>query len=307
MLRLDGITPVMCTPFLDDESIDERGVRRQVDFAISNGAAAICGPGFGSEYYKMDDPERRRFAEIIVDQAKRRIPVIVATSHGSTRTTIEFSRFAESIKADCVMVTPPRTVGLPVPRVIEYYRRVCDAISIPVMLQDADFTGAGLPASVFEDLARLHQNFLFAKLEVILPGQKCAEIVKRTEGRVQVIYGLGGIAMMDGLRRGASAFMPGTAAIEVYVKIFNLFRAGARHESEALFARFVPYLTFVTQHLELAVGAEKRILQQRGVFDSARMREPTLAFDGPTEDEINDIVHYALHVCEECKRGDGEE
>ncbi|MFN7996846.1 MAG: dihydrodipicolinate synthase family protein [Bryobacteraceae bacterium] len=299
MLRLNGITPVMCTPFLEDDSIDEVSLRRQIDFAIDNGAAAISGPGYGSEFYKMTDGERCRFAEILVDQARKRVPVIVATSKDSTRATVELSRFAERISADCVMVTPPRTAALPVGQIIDYYSRLCDQLTIPVMLQDADFTGAGLPSKVFADISRKHQNFQFAKLEILLPGQKCAEIVEQTEGRVQVIYGLGGIAMMDGFRRGASAVMPGAAVLEVYVRAYKLYRAGHVNEAKSFFNRLIPYLSFVLQHLELAVGTEKRILAKRGIIDHHRMRHPSLAFDSATEELIGETVDLALSLCEE--------
>jgi len=291
----------MCTPFLADDRIDERGLRTQIDFAIDNGAAAVAGPGFGSEFYKLTDGERCRFAEILVEQTRNRVPVIVATSKDSTSATLELSRFAERIKADCVMITPPRTATLPVGQIIDYYSRLCDQLSISVMLQDADFTGAGLPSQVFADLSRKYQNFQFAKLEVLLPGKKCAEIVEQTEGRVQVIYGLGGIAMMDGLRRGASAVMPGAAVLEVYVRAYELYRAGRIAESKAFFNRLIPYLSFVLQHLELAVGTEKKIMAKRGIIDHPRMRHPSLAFDPATEELIDETADLALALCEEAK------
>jgi 4-hydroxy-tetrahydrodipicolinate synthase len=302
MLRLNGIVPVMCTPFLADESIDEASLRRQIDFAIENGAAAVCGPGFASEYYKLTDAERCRFAEIIVEQTRQRAPVIIATSKDSTRATIEFSKFAESLRADCLMVTPPRTTSLPTSEVIEYYSRLCDAVSIPVMLQDADFTGAGLPSAVFGEISRRHQNFLFAKLEVSMPGQKCAEIIERTEGRVQVIYGLGGIAMMDGMYRGASAMMPGCGILEVYVRTYRLYRSGKRREARVLFSRLIPHLAFALQHLELAVGTEKRVLARRGIIDHWRMRHPSLAFDAAGEEQLDEMVSQSVALAEECRQ-----
>jgi 2-keto-3-deoxy-L-arabinonate dehydratase len=291
----------MCTPFLDDESIDEQSLRAQIDFAIENGAAAVCGPGFGSEYYKLSDAERYRFAEILIDQVKGRVPVIVATSKDSTHGTVEFSKFAESLRADCVMVTPPRTSALPSAKIVEYYSRICDQITIPVMLQDADFTGAGLPAPIFAEISRRHQNFLFAKLEIVMPGQKCAEIIEKTDGRVQIIYGLGGIAMMDGLYRGASAFMPGAAVLELYVRTYNLYRQGKKNEAKALFSRLIPYLAFVLQHLELAVGTEKRVLERRGIIRSARMRHPSLSFDAAGEQQIDEIASEAVALAGECR------
>jgi 2-keto-3-deoxy-L-arabinonate dehydratase len=302
MLRLNGITPVMATPFREDGSVDEASLRKEIDFSIEHGASAICGPGFGAEFYKLSDPERYRFAEVLVEQARRRVPVIISTGSGSVYSTIEFSKFAESLGADCLMVVPPQRVALPSSEVIHFFSQLCDAVPIPIMLQDADFTGAGLPANVFVDLANKHSNFLFAKLEVTLPGQKCAEIIRRSDGRLRVIYGLGGVAMLDGLAHGASAMMPGTAAIDVYVRIYKLFQEGKRAEAKTIFYRLLPYLTFALQHIEIAIWIEKRLLVKRGVIPNARMRRPTLFLDDEYEkqmEELTDEVH-ALSV--ECQK-----
>lgn len=301
MLRLNGITPVMATTFREDESIDDDALRKQIDFAIEAGAAAVCGPGFGAEFYKLSDAERYHFVDVLVDHARKRVPVIAATSSGSTHSTIEFSQYAERVGADCVMVTAPRTVPLPAPEIISYYRCLCDSIHIPVMLQDADFTGAGLPARVFVELAQKHPNFQFAKLEVTLPGQKCAEIVEQTHGQVQVIYGLGGIAMLDGLAHGASAFMPGAACLEVYVRVYELYAEGRKDQARALFSRLVPYLAFALQHLELAIQIEKRVLHKRGVLPNSRMRQPTVSLDSAYQQQIDDLVGSVVALCKECR------
>ncbi|MEW5978461.1 MAG: dihydrodipicolinate synthase family protein [Acidobacteriota bacterium] len=302
MLRLQGITPVMACPFQEDEVVDEAGLRKQIDFCIDRRPAAICGPGFGSEFYKLSDPERYRFAEVLVEQARQRVPVIVSTGSGSLHNTIEFSRYAERLGADCLMVVPPQRVALPASEVIHFFSRLCDAVQLPVMLQDADFTGAGLPAAVFIDLAKRHGNFLFAKLEVPLPGRKCVEIIEGSEGRVQIIYGLGGVAMMDGLAHGATAMMPGTALIEVYNRIFTCYQDGRIEEAKSIFYRLLPYLTFALQHLELAVSIEKRVMVRRGLFTSARMRRPTLFLDDQYESQMNELVDMTLVLAEECQR-----
>ena len=49
----------MMLPLNDDESIDEATLRRQVDFVVDGGAAAVCAPGFATEFYKLTDEERR--------------------------------------------------------------------------------------------------------------------------------------------------------------------------------------------------------------------------------------------------------
>ena len=303
MLRLNGITPVMATCFNADESIDDAALRRQIDFAIDAGAAAVCGPGFGAEFYKMSDGERYHFVDVLIDQTRKRVPAIAATSSGSTHSTIEFSRYAEQGGADCLMVTAPRTAPLPAAEIIGHYSNLCDAVSIPVMLQDADFTGAGLPSGVFVDLARKHANFRFAKLEVTLPGRKCAEIVEQTAGQVQIIYGLGGVAMMDGLVHGASAMMPGAACIEVYVRVYELYARGQRDEAKALFYRLIPYLTFALQHLEVAVRIEKMVLEKRGILPNSRMRRPTLSLDAAYEAQMRELVDGVVGLSLECRAG----
>ena len=65
---------MMAAPYHEDESIDEEGLRRQVDFAISKGAVAVYVPGFGTEFYKRSDPERYRGAEVVLEHTAKRKP-----------------------------------------------------------------------------------------------------------------------------------------------------------------------------------------------------------------------------------------
>lgn len=302
MLELKGITPVMATCFREDETIDDDSLRRQIDFSIEAGAGAVCGPGFGAEFYKLSDKERFHFVDVLIEHTKKRVPVIAATSSGSTSSTIEFSRYAEKAGADCLMVTAPKATPLPAPEIINYYSRLCEAVKIPVMLQDADFTGPGLPAKVFVDLALKHPNFRFAKFEVTLPGKKAADVIEQSKGQVKIIYGLGGIAMIDGLDHGAVAMMPGSACLEVYVRVYELYQQGKKKEAEGLFQRLVPYLAFALQHLELAIHIEKRVMVKRGILPNARMRQPTISFDAIYENQIDRLVDQAIGLCEECRK-----
>jgi|SRR5215469_5863323 len=301
MLELNGITPVMATCFREDESIDDDALCKQIDFSIEAGAAAVCGPGFGSEFYKLSDSERYHFVDVAVEHSRKRVPVIAATSGGSTRGTIEFSKYAQNRGVDCVMVTAPRTIPLPPSEIIRYYSRLCDSLTVPVMVQDADFTGTGFPTKIFVELAQRYPNFRFAKLEVTLPGGKCAEIIEKTKGQVQVIYGLGGISMMDGLIHGASAMMPGSACLEVYVRIYELYKQDRKEQAEELFNRLLPYLVFTQQHLEVAIYTEKRVMQKRGVLPNSIMRQPTLPLGLRYQRKLDALVDSVIALSHECR------
>lgn len=300
-MRLRGVVPVMMLPVNADESIDEPAFRRQVDFAIEAGAVAVCAPGFATEFYKLSDTERYRIAKLLVEQTAGRVPVFVSTGCGSAHATIEFSRYAESIGADGLMVVAPKWCSLGVREQTVFFEAVCRGVNIPIMLQDADFTGSGLPVKLFVDLAERCANFRFAKLEVMLPGTKCAEIIRLSGGKLQVLYGLGGMAMLDGLARGAVGMMPGSALVEVYAQIFRLYDSRRVEEAKALFYRMQPYLVFALQHLEVAIQIEKRVLFRRGVFPSDRLREPTLKLDEAYEQQMDGLVDLMVGLCNEAK------
>ena len=297
-LRLHGVVPVMLLPLKPDESLDEEAFRRQVDFAIGAGAVAVCAPGFATEFYKISDSEKYRVAELLVQHTNGRVPAIIATGSGSVRTTVEFSRFAERIGAQGLMVAAPRWCALGARELRAFYEAVCDSVTLPVMLQDADFTGAGLAPQLLADLAARCSNFLFAKLENALPGAKCAEIIRLTDGKVQVLYGKGGLEMIDGLLHGATGVMPASALVEVYARVFQLWDANRREEATDLFYRLQPYLVFASQHLELFMKMDKAVLARRGIFPSDRLREPTLHLDDAYQDEMEILVGKALQVCQ---------
>ena len=243
-LKIHGVMPVMMLPLNNDESIDEATLRKQVDFAVAGGAAALCAPGFATEFYKLTDEERRLVIKIVVEQTDGRVPMFASTGCGSARATVELSRYAESVGADGLMVVAPRWCPLGPREQSVFFEMVCRSVGIPVMLQDADFTGAGLPAAMIVDLAERCPNLEFAKLENILAGSKCAEIIKLSEGRIQVLYGMAGIALMDGLAHGATGVMPGPSFIEAYVRVFTLYGEGRtfRRQGALLPDASLPYV-----------------------------------------------------------------
>jgi 4-hydroxy-tetrahydrodipicolinate synthase len=295
--KLHGVIPVIQTPFFDDETIDEASLRKVVDFAIECGAGAVCIPGYASEFYKLSDPERYRVSEVVVEQTKGRVPVIISTGSGSVYSTIKFSQYAESIGAQALMVLPPSVAPLGPKEIFAFFESVCRSVRIPIMLQDADFTGSGLPVRLFVDLAERCPNFCFAKVETALPGTKCEEIIRLSKGKIQVLYGLGGVYLMDGFRHGASAVMPGAGFTDLYAHIFELHDAGQDETARTLFYRMMPYLVFARQNLELNMILEKRVLVRRGVIPSDRLREPTLHLSEAHQKEADEIIDLVLKAC----------
>ena len=135
MAEFRGSYTVMVTPFREDGSgIDEAATRRFVDWQIREGVPGLIPLGSTGEFLSVSDEERTRLVEILVDQAKGRIPIVVGTAAEWTDVAVRHSREAERLGAAGVMVVPPFYSSPTEDELFEHYRRIGEAISIPVMV-----------------------------------------------------------------------------------------------------------------------------------------------------------------------------
>src|SRR5215510_13844111 len=94
-----GIFVIVVTPFTAGYELDEASLRREVRFCIEAGAHGLVGPANASEFATLSDNERRRWIEIVVDEAAGKIPVIATTTSGHRVPAAELSRFAQQTGA----------------------------------------------------------------------------------------------------------------------------------------------------------------------------------------------------------------
>src|SRR5438128_2130215 len=90
--RIDGVVPVIPTPFTANEEIHEDDLRRTVEFAIASNATSVCLPAYGSEFYKMNERERHRVVQIAVKQSRGRVSVLAQSNHPSAKIAAEIAR-----------------------------------------------------------------------------------------------------------------------------------------------------------------------------------------------------------------------
>ncbi len=79
-VAMRGIVPSLNTPFTADDSIDEAGLRREVDHVVAAGCAGILALAVASESASLTPAEIDRVAAIIVEQAAGRIPVVLSVT-----------------------------------------------------------------------------------------------------------------------------------------------------------------------------------------------------------------------------------
>jgi len=131
-MKFEGIITPLITPFTEDGKVFEKGLKELISFQIEKNINGLfmCGTyGLGPA---MTIEERKRVAEIAVDQAKGKMNVIINVGSSSMETTIELAKHAEDIGADAVASTPPFYYTYDDESILLFYKQLLKEVNIPV-------------------------------------------------------------------------------------------------------------------------------------------------------------------------------
>jgi len=149
-----GVLPALITPFTEDgAAVDEAALAANVERLIAAGVGGLVPGGSTGEFTTLSNAERRRVAEVVIEAAAGRVPVVPGTGALSTRETVELSVHAERAGAAAVMVVPPFYDAPKWHELKAHYQAVADAISIPIMYYNLPgATGTILTAEQLREL-----------------------------------------------------------------------------------------------------------------------------------------------------------
>jgi 4-hydroxy-tetrahydrodipicolinate synthase len=289
-MSLHGVCTIALTPFTDEGDLDEEGIGSLAGFYADSGVHGITILGIMGEAHKLSDAERRVVTEGYVLGVGGRVPVVVGCSGMATRVVVERVQEAQEAGAAAVMVAPPnnqRNLDL----VFEHYRRVAEAVSVPVVVQDEPVnTGVVMPAPFLARLVDGIEGCRHVKLEEAPTTIKISSLLESTESEVGVFGGLGGMYFYEELGRGAVGIMTGFAYPHVLVETYRHFAGGEKREAQEYFFRYLPLIRFEAQLGVGGVGIRKEILKLRGVIASSHVRFPAPSLDEKTLRELEDLV-----------------
>jgi 4-hydroxy-tetrahydrodipicolinate synthase len=284
-----GVIPILATPFHDDESVDLESLERLIRFNVEVGVDGITVLGLLGESNRLTDEERARTISTAV-KAAGALPVIVGTSHTGTSATIDLGRAAIELGAAAVMITP---AAQPVPSdriVLEYFQRIAQRISVPIVLQDHPaMSQVHLSVELILRLVREVPSIAAIKAESVPSPPKIAAIkAAMASGRkVAVLTGLGALYGIFDLEQGSDGFNTGFAFPEVLGAILNEFRQGNVEAARQIFTRYLPLLVFEQQP---GVAIRKEILRRRGLLTSNRVRHPGGTIDAATAEQLAHLL-----------------
>ncbi len=280
MTELRDCIPILCTPFDAGDEIDAAGMRAQIDWVLAEGASGVATLALASEGYKLTETERDAVTEIVVEHVAGRAPVVVSADGAGTAVAVDRAKRAAAIGADALMVLPPYLVKPNQAALLDYYVRVADAVSIPLMIQDApQLTGVSMGPALWNEIEHHVRNLVYIKAEGTPQGETISATLDQSEGRLQVFCGWGGLGIVDALERGAIGSMPAANFTGVFSRIHAAWNAGDRQWATELLNGTLPYSVWAMQSLDHSVTTAKRELMRRGVFASDRLRQPAAPLD----------------------------
>ena len=133
-VKIQGIIPPILTPMFEDESINEQELRHQVNRMIDAKAHGVFPLGTNGEGYALTAAEKRRVLEVVVDEARGRVPVYAGTGCVSTRETIEMSRMAQDLGADVLSIIVPYFAAASQEELYAHFMEVAEAVDLPIVL-----------------------------------------------------------------------------------------------------------------------------------------------------------------------------
>ena len=216
----------------------------------------------------------------MVEHVAGRVPVVVSADGTGTAIAVDRADAADKAGADALMVLPPSFVKPGPDGLLDYYTRIGDAVSIPIMIQDApQLTGVAMGPALWAELSKSVDTIRYVKAEGVPQGLTLTNTIALSEGRLQVLCGWGGLAMIDALERGAIGSMPAAGFTRFFAEIQRLWEAGDQDAARDLFRSELEFVLWAMQSLDHSVITAKTELVSRGVFQSAAMRQPWNALD----------------------------
>ena len=286
--RMKGVFPILVTPFDDQGRVDEESLRRLVDFDIDAGVHGL-GVALGSEVFKLSEADRDLVTSVVVSQVGQRVPVVINTGAPGTDLAVQYSRRAEELGADALMVIPPNYMPAGHAEVLAYYKAISDAVQIPIFLQDVP--SAPISATLARQLAETCEWVRYIKVETVPITTKVADMVTHAGDQLTVFGGAGGGYFIEELRRGSVGTMPFCSQPEAFVGVWDLMANGDESAARALFDQVImPINRIASQGAGIFYHVHKELLRQRGVIATNKVRDPAPPVEELTQRELNDLI-----------------
>ena len=174
-----GVLPAIITPFHEDKSLDEEGLKRNVEYLSKTGISGMVPCGTTGEAATLTFEEHKRVIEIAVENST--VPVIAGTGSNNTREAVELTCHAAEAGAHAALLittyyNKPNDRGM-----FEHFKTVAEKCDIPIVLYNVPKrTGIDLKPELVAKLSRI-KNIVAIK-EASGSLSQLSQIIEQTWG-----------------------------------------------------------------------------------------------------------------------------
>lgn len=258
-----GTLPALVTPFAKGE-IDEDALRAIVERCIEGGVDGLVPCGTTGETPTLSEAEHARVVRIVIEQTKKRVPVVAGAGAFSTAHTIHLAKMCRELGVDgLLLVTPyynrPTQEGLEA-----HFRAVAQACPIPSILYNVPArTGTDLAVETLAKLADV-PSFVGIK-EATGNVLRSQQILSTLGDRYTVLSGDDALTLPV-LAVGGKGVISVTANLlpKETSEVVHLWQAGKIAEARALHLRLAP--VHESMFVEANPGPVKAAMARRGLL-----------------------------------------
>jgi len=292
---IEGIAPIVLTPFDENGDIDADSLRRIVRFELDGGVHAIGINGFASEAYKLTDSERHDNVRIAVSEIASQVPLIIGIAAGSTEAAIRQAREFAPYKPAAFMTLPPSTMDNGIQSLVDFYVELGNASEIPIIVQQAphipQYRHCELPADALAEIAQASPKVKYFKIEGPGSSQKMQDLAPLLNPETKMFGGGGGITVLAELQNGAAGLIPGVGFNEIFLDAWQQWTMGDKAAAENIIQRADRLVKAVSgQGHEYSLHLRKHLMKRAGYIRHAYVRRPTAPFPESDLPAIFDMV-----------------
>ncbi|MDP3820988.1 MAG: 4-hydroxy-tetrahydrodipicolinate synthase [Burkholderiales bacterium] len=134
MKVINGSIVALVTPMLEDGSVDYPGLRRLIDWHVTEGTDCVGVVGTTGESPTVSVEEHCEIIRVAVEHAKGRVPIMAGAGGNSTAEAIELSRYALKVGADCTLSVVPYYNKPSQEGIYSHFKATAEAVDIPMVL-----------------------------------------------------------------------------------------------------------------------------------------------------------------------------
>lgn len=134
MTMIQGSLVAIVTPMHADGSLDVPGLRKLIDWHISEGTDGIVIVGTTGESPTVNVEEHCELIRVAVEHVNKRVPVIAGSGGNSTEEAIALTRFAKQAGADASLQVVPYYNRPTQEGMYQHFRKIAEAVDLPIIL-----------------------------------------------------------------------------------------------------------------------------------------------------------------------------